>query len=181
MRLFTILAAVAAFTTGAAAADLSAPKTAPAPVEDAAPAKSWTGCYGGVFGGIVAAGMNVEQGGADLGCDYQINSRIVLGGVARYGHTFSPESDRVEIMARAGLLLNPALMVYATGGGMTSIGKGTTGDWYGMAGAGLETYVAPRLTLFVEADRYFETGAEATSVLAGVRYRFGSGSTIFGN
>lgn len=180
MRLFTILAAVAAFATGASAADLSAPKAVPAPVEDAAPAKAWTGCYGGIAGGIVAAGLNVEQIAVDIGCDYQLGSRIVVGGLARYGHTFSPESDRAEIMARAGVLLNPALLVYATGGGMTSIGHGSSGDWYAMAGAGLETYVAPRMTLYVEADRYFETGSEATSVLAGVRYRFGTGGTIFG-
>lgn len=147
------------------------------------------------FSGPVTIAADGLQGGAGVGCDYQIDSLIVIGALARYevldlkgridGASYG--SDAMWTVAfRGGVKINPDMLVYGMAGysgtdvSYPGINFDPTGITYG---AGLEFKVAiDNLNAFVEwthttfDDRtVFSTNIrpEMDAFRVGVRWRFG--------
>jgi outer membrane immunogenic protein len=156
-KLVLALAAAAAFTGSALAADMAPRTYAKAPM--VAPVATWTGCYisgGGGYGifranhderftsfgaGVPAGVINSTVGGdgwlgtGGAGCDYQFNSRWVVGafgdgtfsdikgdGMARIRGTGDATVGQLKsdwnwaIGARLGYLVNPSFLTYVNAG-----------------------------------------------------------------
>lgn len=146
-------------------AALSAPATA----------GSWTGCHLGIQGGYALADHAVSvpgygsldgisgdgfQGGPVIGCDAQLFDRFVVGAFADYSFrdvetsfSFGGSSGSValedawSVGARAGILINPATLVYGLiayhHSDVNDLGSGFVSDLHGIAGGGgIETEIA---------------------------------------
>lgn len=115
-------------------------------------AKSWTGCYADAgAAGFFADGFDtVKAFSIGAGCDYQIDSRFIIG----IGGAYMIGTDDTKVadaFVRLGFLLNDHLMLYARGGLMMDGSKFDFDNSIGTIGAGLETSVSARVTIGAEA------------------------------
>lgn len=146
----------------------------------AAQGTSWTGCHVGLHGGYAVAANEISVpgfGGLDgissegaafipaVGCDLQVNDRIVIGAFADYAFRsvdttvtlggFSESvglEDAWSIGGRAGLLLSPSTLAYGLLAYQRSdfddAGTGLISDLSGVAvGGGIETMFHPGWSL----------------------------------
>ena len=115
-------------------------------------AKSWTGCYADVGGaGFFADGNDTVKAFAiGAGCDYQIDSRFVIGIGGAY-IIGTDDTKAIDALVRVGLLLNPNLLIYGRAGLMMDGDKINFSDSIGTVGAGLETSISSSVTIGAEA------------------------------
>lgn len=142
-KLFLTGAALAALSTGALAADLSAPRI-PVAAEVVAPGFTWTAIYGGLHAGYGFANTSISVPGifgfsgigsngwligGRIGADYQLGQRWVAGvlvegnlqaidtviGFGGANIRFSGD-QRWAVRGRLGYLLTPETLLYVTGG-----------------------------------------------------------------
>ena len=192
-----VLAATAVATSVplAHAADLGgAPPVYPAPADYRAPPRNgiWTGFYlGGTYGwsggtnavnggsgafdtdlsgslGSVFAGYNYQMGGTVIGLEGDIGTGPFDGAT---GVVSSELNSFGSIRARAGVLLSPSFLLYATGGlALASFDFKTNGITQSQSfagyqvGAGTELMFAPQWTLRLE---YLYTGLGSEQVSHG--------------
>lgn len=117
--------------------------------------KNWTGCYAdaGAAGFFVDGLDTVKAFSIGAGCDYQLDARFVVGIGGAY---FVGQNDAraIDTYVRAGLLLNPDLLIYLRGGLALDGRSPNFADSVGTIGAGFETSVSSKVTIGAE----FSTG-----------------------
>lgn len=201
MKYLATLALAVGLATPALAADKGGAPAAPAPSATSTPDHPWTGCYlgAGVSKQIVVNGNDLGLGSvagttvsAEAGCDYQVNHRLVVGVLGRYGLALDGSStdtglgsihlkaDRPWLVGgRAGVLVNPSTLAYGLAGvsGIDYKIDGTTARRSGVAlGAGVETQLGMlgnRWTFGLEylwAD--VDSDAKSHEVSARFKHRF---------
>src|SRR3989344_504165 len=137
-------------------------------------ATNWTGFYAGVNGGY-SAGPDVRgfTGGGQLGYNYQLSSNWVVGIEADAQYSTQPDWWGT-VRGRAGYLLTPDVLLYATAGWAyvlpTHAHRATSG-W--TAGGGIEyalnrNWSAKAEYLYVAPGG----GQDANVVRAGINYLF---------
>lgn len=115
-------------------------------------AKSWTGCFvdAGVAGFFADGLETVKAFAIGAGCDYQLDARFVVGVGGAY--MIGQNDERaIDTYVRAGLLLNPDLLIYLRGGLALDGRSPSFADSIGTVGAGLETSVSSKVTIGAEA------------------------------
>ena len=114
--------------------------------------KTWTGCYVDAgAAGFFADGLDTVKAFAiGAGCDYQLDSRFVIGIGGAY-IIGTDDAKAVDALIRVGFLLNPNLLIYGRGGLLLDGDKPNFSDSIGTIGAGLETSVSSSVTLGAEA------------------------------
>lgn len=135
-------------------------------------------------------------GGLGVGCDYKFD-RFLIGGLARYdlnkistdmlGQRLSAGDGTWTAAARAGVFLQPAILVYGIAGisgTELDIAGIETLDTKGLLlGAGLELEIAPLIAVFAEFnhtkynawhDGPAELQTSSNAVRAGLKIRFNS-------
>lgn len=115
-------------------------------------AKSWTGCYADVgAAGFFADGSDtVKAFSIGAGCDYQLDTRFVVGIGANY-IIGTDDTKAIDALVRVGLLLNQNLLIYGRGGLLMDGDKINFGNSIGTIGAGIETTVSSSVTIGAEA------------------------------
>lgn len=172
-----VLAAAAAGFAFLAVADANAADTYPARTRvqldklfyETAQVHSWTGFYIGVNGGY-SAGQDLRgfAGGGQLGYNYRLNRRWVLGAEADLQYNPQP-AWWGTVRGRAGYLVTPDLLVYGTGGLAYQISN--TAGW--TAGGGIEyainrNWSAKAEYLYVASGG----GQDANVIRAGLNFKF---------
>lgn len=114
--------------------------------------KSWTGCYvdAGAAGFFADGSDTVKAFSIGAGCDYQLDSRFVIGIGGAY-IIGTDDVKAIDALVRVGMLLNPSLLIYGRGGFLLDGEKIDFSNSIGTIGAGLETSVSSSVTLGAEA------------------------------
>ena len=169
MKLRHALIAVAVVALSHASAKAEGIQIPAAPsVEEAvtpAPALYQTGCYVAGSVGVSVADVSVKgvsfadesaTYGVGAGCDL-VTGSLLVGALANANFSDSSEAA-YQIGARAGLLISPHTLVYATGGWSLADFSQDFDGWF--AGAGLEILINRHLFIGVEytADLYDAEG-----------------------
>ena len=148
MRMTLKLAAgaigAAMISSGAMAADIPV-VAAPPPVVVPAPAFDWAGPYVGAMGGWMVGVVDVAaQGGINF-----VNGNMVYGVEARAGTAVFPGfAFAATVSGRAGILINPDLLLYGAAGlGFVPAGP----ELFFSVGGGAEKAIGSNLSLFIEA------------------------------
>ncbi len=178
-----ILAAAAAGFALLAVADANAADTYPYPARtrtelnklfyDIQPATNWTGFYAGINGGY-SAGQDLRgiTLGGQLGYNYQLDRNWVVGVEADMQYNPQPNWWGT-VRGRAGYLLTPDVLLYATAGWAyvlpTHAHRATSG-W--TAGGGAEFKLSGPWSVKTEYLYVGTNPQQAHVVRAGINYRF---------
>lgn len=139
----------------------------------------FTGCYGqahGVVSTFTADSVSevFKNFGVGAGCDWQVNSAVIGGGVT---YDFG-DSRELGLNARIGITLNPYLLAYVKSDLRLDGYNPNVKDSIVSLGGGLETFVLGNMTVFFEASKdVYKFGDakaldESWRILGGARIRF---------
>jgi outer membrane immunogenic protein len=138
----------------------------------------WSGFYAGVFGGVRSGSVSGSQAGVGLqaGVNAQFDFMLVGAEVAVRGLS-AAESDlgstsHGQILARAGLVLDDNVLVYAASG--YGIDLGVPDESEILVGGGLEFAVTEQISLEAEYLHGFplEGGNESNQITFGANFHF---------
>lgn len=174
------------FLSPSHAADKGGAPSAPAGTVVETDAPRWGGFYvegSGTMFNVETAGLGATIGmmGLGVGYDHRIAStNFIVGAFARYDFAIDDMSAQaISVGARGGILLNPHLMAYVPVAYTMDKDNISLNDGIWSIGAGIETYLGSRFTVFAEMTRNFSLAGdakialdEATTARAGLKFRF---------
>ena len=170
-----IAGALAVGPAMAADPPVPAPPLAAPPVV-AAPAFDWNrfylGAQAGVWFDVGPFGFNTFRVAGQVGKNFQVGDRMVLGFDLSAGtYFYGPPLDfEVHGKGRAGFLINDRVLLFASGG------LGWDGTLGAVVGGGVEAAVGDRISVVLESFGLWYFGDPSfsyVSVTAGVNFHFG--------
>jgi hypothetical protein len=145
--------------------------------------RSWSGCFGGVFGGyVVGSAMpdgspvglasNGQEAGVAGGCDWQ-SGKMVIGGEVSYAWMFGKLNDLgvdndLTFTGKAGYLIAPSTQLYAHAGWSRLTGSGFDHVDGWKAGLGSQ-YRLPDSNMFLDARWTHDFIKESDLGVSGVK------------